>query len=214
MNEKKKNIKKDLFSAIRNWKSNGKNTGITLIALVITIIILLILAGITISQLSNLGLFDKTRTAKEKYQNAQDDENDKIAKYENEIEDYINGNRNTNSKYDYLYELDQDSSYIISKNYNNDVSKYTRTLKYDVNNYDAVEVYFSHLNSGAISGSCKVDKKLFNKDIYSMLAYSTGTSYNIVAIKINSEDNRIQFEYHTHSDGQQVTINEVIGIKY
>lgn len=36
-----------------------KNKGITLIALVITIIILLILAGITISQLAENGLFNK-----------------------------------------------------------------------------------------------------------------------------------------------------------
>lgn len=43
-----------------------KNTrGITLVALVITIIILLILAGITIAQLTGNGLFDKAKRAKE-----------------------------------------------------------------------------------------------------------------------------------------------------
>ena len=39
---------------------------ITLVALVITIIILLILAGISISTLTNTGIFDKTIEAKEK----------------------------------------------------------------------------------------------------------------------------------------------------
>ena len=43
-----------------------KNKGITLIALVITIIILLILAGITISQLTGNGLFGKAGLAKQK----------------------------------------------------------------------------------------------------------------------------------------------------
>ena len=37
-----------------------KNEGITLVALVITIIILLILAGITIAQLTGNGLLEKT----------------------------------------------------------------------------------------------------------------------------------------------------------
>ncbi len=45
---------------------NLKNKGITLIALVITIIILLILAGITIVLLTENGLFGKTKIAKQK----------------------------------------------------------------------------------------------------------------------------------------------------
>ena len=40
--------------------------GITLIALVITIIILLILAGVAISSLTENGLFEKAKLAKEK----------------------------------------------------------------------------------------------------------------------------------------------------
>ena len=43
-----------------------KNKGITLIALVITIIILLILSGISISALTNQGLFKNAKLAKEK----------------------------------------------------------------------------------------------------------------------------------------------------
>lgn len=45
-----------------------KNTGITLVALVVTIIILLILAGITIVQLVNNGIFTKANQAQEKYE--------------------------------------------------------------------------------------------------------------------------------------------------
>lgn len=44
------------------WKN--KENGITLIALVITIIILLILAGIGISALTQTGLMSKTKIAK------------------------------------------------------------------------------------------------------------------------------------------------------
>ena len=62
-----------------------ENKGITLIALVITIIVLLILAGITVTQLSNNGLFDKARIAKEKWEDARKLENSLLGEYENEI---------------------------------------------------------------------------------------------------------------------------------
>lgn len=48
-----------------------KTKGITLIALVITIVILLILAGISISALTNQGLFEKAKEAKQKSEDAQ-----------------------------------------------------------------------------------------------------------------------------------------------
>ena len=44
----------------------NKNKGITLVALVITIIILLILAGISISALTNTGIFGKAKDAQTK----------------------------------------------------------------------------------------------------------------------------------------------------
>ena len=45
------------------------NSGITLVVLVITIIILLILAGITISSLTNTGIFGKAKEAKQMLKN-------------------------------------------------------------------------------------------------------------------------------------------------
>lgn len=52
-----------------------KEKGITLIALVVTIIILLILAGVTLSlALSQNGLFDRARNAADKYSAAQENE--------------------------------------------------------------------------------------------------------------------------------------------
>ena len=50
--------------------SNLKEKGITLVALVITIIILLILAGISISALTNTGIFGKAKEAKAKTEKA------------------------------------------------------------------------------------------------------------------------------------------------
>lgn len=62
-----------------------KNKGITLVALVVTIIILLILAGISISALTQTGLFGKAKLAKEKYKNAQEKENVTLSDYSNNI---------------------------------------------------------------------------------------------------------------------------------
>ena len=67
-----------------------KNTkGITLVALVITIVILLILAGISISALTNTGIFQKAKDAKQKSDDAALDQNTKLDEYENEIDKYI-----------------------------------------------------------------------------------------------------------------------------
>ena len=67
----------------------NKNKGITLVALVITIIILLILAGISISALTNTGIFGKAKEAKQKSANAELDQNTKLDEYENEIDKYL-----------------------------------------------------------------------------------------------------------------------------
>jgi len=71
-----------------------KNNGITLIAVIITIIFLLILAGISIMQLKNNGLFEKAQLAKEESEKAQVNENKNLEDYEDKIDEYINGTRN------------------------------------------------------------------------------------------------------------------------
>lgn len=66
-----------------------RQNGITLVALVITIIILLILAGISIASLTNSGLFDKANKAKNEYQNAEQDEQNTLNEYETELNKYL-----------------------------------------------------------------------------------------------------------------------------
>ena len=65
--------------------------GITLVALVITIIILLILAGITISSLTNTGLFGRAKEAKEKTQAAEINQAKTLNEYEDELNKYFSG---------------------------------------------------------------------------------------------------------------------------
>ncbi len=68
-----------------------KNKGITLVALVVTIIILLILAGISISALTQTGLFGKAKLAKDKYENSEELENTTLQEYEKKVSSYIGG---------------------------------------------------------------------------------------------------------------------------
>ena len=56
---------------IQKWNTLKKSKGITLIALVITIIILLILAGVTLNILFNGGLIEKSQTAVDTYSKEQ-----------------------------------------------------------------------------------------------------------------------------------------------
>ncbi len=71
-----------------------KNKGITLIALVVTIIVLLILAGISIAMLSGQnGILNRASEAKEKTGIAQEDENEKLQGYEDTINQFTTGSK-------------------------------------------------------------------------------------------------------------------------
>ena len=63
--------------------------GITLVALVITIIILIILAGISIASLTNSGLFTRAQEAKNASENGMVNENTSLNEYENYMTNYL-----------------------------------------------------------------------------------------------------------------------------
>lgn len=73
-----------------------ENKGITLVALVITIIILLILAGISISTLTNTGIFEKAKDAKEKSEVAEKQQSETLDSYEKELNKYTSDNLEEN----------------------------------------------------------------------------------------------------------------------
>ena len=75
----------------------NKDKGITLIALVITIIILLILAGISISALTNQGLFKNAKAAQNTTEKAEKEQGQRLNEYEDEINKYL-GNSKEESK--------------------------------------------------------------------------------------------------------------------
>ena len=74
------------------------NKGITLVALVVTIIILLILSGITISSLTNTGLFENAKEAKNRTEDAQKQEQELLNQYEEELNRYTSPNERWDGK--------------------------------------------------------------------------------------------------------------------
>lgn len=67
-----------------------RQNGITLVALVITIIILLILAGISIGALTNQGLFNRAQEAKNVSEKAQKNEINTLNEYSDKINAIMN----------------------------------------------------------------------------------------------------------------------------
>ena len=79
-------------------KKHKSTRGITLIALVITIIILLILAGISISALTNQGLFKNAKDAQNATEKAEAEQGKTLNEYEDEINKYLSNNDKTEEK--------------------------------------------------------------------------------------------------------------------
>lgn len=66
--------------------------GITLIALVITIVVLIILAGVAISlTLTDNGIFNRARQGRDMYSNAAGKESDQINQVDTLVNDLVNG---------------------------------------------------------------------------------------------------------------------------
>lgn len=66
-----------------------KNEAVTLIALIVTIIILIILAGVSVMGITKFGIMDKTKIAKEKYTDAQEKEENELNKMDNAMIDGV-----------------------------------------------------------------------------------------------------------------------------
>ena len=150
-----------------------KEKGITLVALVITIIILLILAGVTISQLIENGLFEKAKQAKEEYAINQSKEklNLKIMEFralstDNEVLEQFR---------DYLAEDISNNLYVVEEVYENNDSN--NTIK-SLNITDVESSYtFSVDSEFNISGPIESNYK--TEATYEITS-NDGTKYNIL----------------------------------
>ena len=85
MNQKTRHVGADALKS-------AQQKGITLIALVITIIVLLILAGVTISMvLGDEGIIAQAQSAKEKQEEKAKEEQEELDKYAGNVDKYTEG---------------------------------------------------------------------------------------------------------------------------
>lgn len=158
-------------------KTNEKK-GITLIALVITIIILLILAGVAISSLMGSGLFNKAIESKDKAEIAQEVEQLKLAIYAVKA-DYLNNNGNI-----YYSEIEKEI-----KNSYGEYIKATNGIKpVYVDDNKEIEIIKSKKNN--------IVSKLNNKFKLSNLFMSTvfaDDTNNAVYAKVTYKSNRVYY---------------------
>ena len=105
-----------------------KEQGITLIALVVTIIVLLILAGVTIGVVTNgTGLFEKAKLATDEYNNKAQQEETELAKVANEIDNHIDSNRENYSQPVFIDSSNKIATIVEDAAYNTNDCTYVAT---------------------------------------------------------------------------------------
>ncbi len=140
---------------------------ITIISLVITIIILIILAGISISILTKNGIIEKAKFAKEKYQNSQIEENVIIESHEEKINNILNIGENKKVG------LDINSLENYNEIYKSNISpdngyKVTHTLN---EKYPLIMIVVSGIGdgSGSYKASTKIDVNNTNQELIKLV---------------------------------------------
>ena len=84
---KKTKFKQNLSRTIKEIGNGSKIRGITLISLIVTVVVLLILAGVVIVTVTgNNGILSKSKFARDTYQNSANRENNALRDYENKID--------------------------------------------------------------------------------------------------------------------------------
>jgi len=149
--------------------------GITLIALVITIVVLIILAGVVISlSLGENGIFNKAKFATEEYANEQEKEEATLADYENKIDSYIGNARETTqigiSGYSNLLKATEKSIKIAEYN----LDKFSLTQGNNFNQYFKYE-----------EGNITCIQSGWYELVMEVAAYSSGTTGSFVQTYLN-----------------------------
>lgn len=159
-----------------------QNKAITLVALVVTIIVLLILAGVSINMVfGENGIFSKTQIASEKYKQAQDEEQAMI----NEVTNYITDEYMTGARKDVTITMTEEElenkineaveSALVSLNTNNK-HNYS-TTEHEVGTWiDQLPVYERVLElSGSYSG---MDKSIYDFSSWGIHKFVKFEGYN------------------------------------
>ena len=139
-----------------NLKPLTSNSAITLIALIITVIVLLILAGITLNMvMGDNGIIKKVQLAKDKTNEAQQEESEKLSELEDEIDNKVNGS-------------------FVNDNDEKELEKYKKAIANTLTNLGVKTLETQ-----------TIDEYIKNIDILADKNYKEGEDSNIVLIKSN-----------------------------
>ena len=153
----------------------NKNKGITLMALVITIIVLLILAGVGIATLTgDNGLFSRAKQAKKETEVVQEESNTILKDYEDKIGQIVNENdiNDTNQESTLITSIDFEISNIQD-------TKLECTINAVVDNNSSILDYHIYVEE---DGTTNKIAKFSNLNIVNIEGLKNQTSYNIYAI--------------------------------
>ncbi len=208
-----------------------KGKGITLVALVITVIVLIILAGVTLSTLvGDNGIITVAQEAKQNMSNAAGEENVLIQNLFNTLNQYDTEGGNIPEEPG----IEEDSlifGEIIWENESAKISIYTKLeeyiIEYQINTTEGEwhrietggevtglaykDVVFARLVRGNITGNIK--QKVIEDTIAPTVTITAGTStVNTIAIQVNAEDREsgiaegVEFEYFLEDILQDTSI--------
>jgi len=191
-----------------------KNRGITLVALVITIIILLILAGISITAITQTGLFENAKQAKNAMENAETKENTILLDYDNKINEIVGGavREESSNKGNILWE---------NNDINSEFAAQTVELSDNLENYDYVKIffqtYYSKENDVVANQFFSVESLVIDKKISTSLKtswYLSGWDGHPLMYRIvNGEKNKVYFnDGYTTGSGSNNGINNTVAI--
>ena len=185
-------------------KASKLEKGITLIALIVTIIILLILAGVTISIVTgNQGIFGKAKIAENAYKNAENEEQEGLAGIDEEISKYMDPFVNTDRTIDDLNTDKGDSNRDGKVDTNDDMRGFYIDLNNDGNLDTANDgVIFGDLLTGGKGVYwCRTTEGMYD-DIDSVLN----------AVKWLSEDRKAQIKEEYNNANEKT--KEATGMLY
>lgn len=169
--------------------------GITLIALIITIIVLIFLAAVAINlSINENGIFKRIKFAKEHYQNAQDDEIGKVHGLTNIIENIQGISRDNNSE----YESKDISDFELEVEYVGPFSVKFKVPEITVNNGKEIKGYAYMLNG-------EFQKYTTDKEI-TYINLEKNTEYNL---KVYAMDNNWKAK---GSKDKKITTNSEVTI--
>ena len=159
-----------------------RKNGITLIALIITIVVLIILASVAITlSLGDNGIFKKAAKAKEDTQVAQNEEAMQIAETTNSIDEIAGSSRDTvtisKEEYD---KLARKGYTLLWEGLANSATTYNfKESSYDVDNYDFISIeYYQANGTNYLYSSTMISKASIIKNYGENIAlFGYGTRY-------------------------------------